>query len=138
MHITPAHLHIVYTTSSLTTHLHVHDAHTHTNTAASGNFVIMDLGTLISIECTAPSNIAQVQWFSSQNQMLSTGQIPNVEVHGDTLSIINATASLNGAQFHCRGEDLNGNVQLWQHYSIIVSGMLLNYASVRMRKRGIR
>ncbi len=58
--------------------------------------------------------------------MLSTGQIPNVKVHGDTLSIINATASLNGAQFHCRGEDLNGNVQFWQHYSIIVSGMLLN------------
>ncbi len=110
---------------------HLTVMHPHTlYTAASGNFVIMELRTSTSIQCTA-RNIAQVQWFNSQNQTLSTSQIPNIEVHGDTLSIVNATTSLNGAQFHCRGEDSNGNVQLWQHYSIIVSGMLLGNPSCR-------
>ncbi len=94
--------------------------------------MIIELGASTSVQCTQLANIVQVQWLDEHNQILDTSQLPGLDINGDTFSIVDATANLNGASFHCRGLDSSGNIQVWQHYSIIVSGTYIHVLYVHI------
>lgn len=98
-------------------------------TAANGQFVVMMLGSSTTIECTNSLRIVSIEWLDEDSNSLDLSLFPNLEISGNTLSIRNALDRINGLQFQCRAQDAIESIQVWIHYSIIISGSSISYYS---------